>query len=276
MDWKRLLLGKWSWKRPFQSLFSIYLMLAVIAVFFADRLIFVPPPPSYAADFEGLIHLATEAGENIAALHYPSAPGKPTLLYSHGNAEDLGHAAPLYQAWRDEGFGVFAYDYPGYGQSTGTPDEASCNRSIQCAWNHLIRSGVPASSIVIVCRSVGGGPGTWLASRESPAGLALIAPFTSAFAVPVPFPLFPRDRFQNLKLIRTMRTPLLVLHGENDNIIPPAHGRKLVAASPASDKTFSLVSGAGHNDLFEIDGDGIIRRIADFALRVTVDGGQSK
>lgn len=269
MDWKRILIGKWSWKRPFQSLLSIYLILAVVAVFFADRIIFIPPAPSYASDFNGLIRLTTESGESVAALHYPARPGMPTLLYSHGNAEDLGQATEFYQAWHEMGFGVFAYDFPGYGQSTGTPDEASCNRSIQSAWNHLVRSGAPATSIVVVCRSVGGGPGTWLASREKPAGLVLIAPFTSAFAVPIPFPLFPRDRFPNLKLIRSLRTPLLVLHGENDEVIPPSHGRKLVEASPASDKTFSLIRGAGHNDLFEVDGDGIIQQIADFARRVS-------
>jgi abhydrolase domain-containing protein 17 len=268
MNWKRILIGKWSWKRPFQSLSAIYLILAIIAVLFADRIIFIPPSPSYQADFKDLIHLATEAGEGIAAVHYPAAPGMPTLLYSHGNAEDLGQAIELYQAWHEMGFGVFAYDYPGYGQSTGTPDEASCKRAIQSAWNHLIRSGVPASSMVVVCRSVGGGPGTWLASRENPAGLVLISPFTSAFAVPFPFPLFPRDRFPNLKLIRTMRTPLLVLHGENDEVIPNSHGRKLVEASMASDKTFSLIRDAGHNDLFEVAGDEILRKIGDFARRV--------
>lgn len=268
MDWKQLLIGEWNWKRPFKSLFSIYVVLAVVAVFFADRIIFIPPDPSYQPGFKGLIHLTTDAGEDIAAVHYAAAPGMPTLLYSHGNGEDLGQSSDLYQAWHGMGFGVLAYDYPGYGQSTGTPDEASCKRAVQSAWNHLIRSGVSAASVVVVSRSVGGGPGVWLASREHPAGLVLIAPFTSAFAVPVPFPLFPRDRFQNLKLIRNTRTPLLVIHGENDEVIPPSHGRKLVDASPANDKTFSLVQAAGHNDLFEVAGEGILRQIADFARRV--------
>lgn len=268
MNWRKRLIGEWNWKRPFKSLLWIYLILCVVAVFFADHLIFMPPAPSYPPELERLLRLKTGAGEEIAAVHFPAEKEMPTLLYSHGNAEDLGQAIDLYQAWHEEGFGVFAYDYPGYGQSSGSPSEASCEQAIQTSWDHLIRSGVPASSIVIVCRSVGGGPGVWLASHEKPAGVALIAPFTSAFAVPIPFPLFPRDRFPNLKRIRTIHTPLLVIHGENDEVIPASHGRKLVEESPASDKSFVPIPAAGHNDLFEVAGDEIIRRIADFARHV--------
>ena len=268
MDWKRVLIGEWSWMRPFKSLAAVYLILCFVAVFFADRLLFIPPDSSYGPDMDGLFTLRGAADEDIALLYYPAAEGMPTFLYSHGNAEDLGQALELYQVWRALGFGVLAYDYPGYGQSTGTPDEASCKRSIHAAWNHLQGLGIPAESIVIVGRSVGGGPSTWLASQVKPAGLVLIAPFTSAFRVSIPFPLFPRDRFQNLKLIRTMDTPLLVIHGENDGIIPVSHGRTLVEASPARDKAFVPVPDAGHDDLFEVAGDEIVAQIADFARRV--------
>jgi abhydrolase domain-containing protein 17 len=268
MNWRKVLLGEWNWKRPIKSLLSIYLILCIVAVFFADHLIFVPPAPSYGPDFDGLLHLETKTGESVAAIHHEAAAGMPTILYSHGNAEDLGQALELHQAWHEQGFGILAYDYPGYGCSAGRPNEASCERAIQAAWNHLIRSGVPASSIVIVSRSVGGGPGVWLASQENAAGMVLISPFTSAFAVPFPFPLFPGDRFPNLKRIREIKTPLLVIHGENDEVIPVAHGRNLVEASPAADKSFIPIQGAGHNDLFVVAGDEIIGRIADFARRV--------
>jgi pimeloyl-ACP methyl ester carboxylesterase len=193
-----------------------------------------------------------------------------TLLYSHGNAEDLGQSTMLYEIWKDAGFGVMAYDYPGYGQSSGKPDEASCERAIQAAWNHLIARGVPAGKIVIVGRSVGSGPATWLASRNPAAGLVLIAPFKSAFSVLCPVPLFPGDRFPNLKRIRDLRMPLLVLHGENDGVIDSSHGRQVVEESPAADKAFHLIPDAGHNDLFEVAGEEIIRVIDQFVRRVTM------
>lgn len=268
IDWKRILIGKWSWWRPLQSLAAVYLVLCFVAVFFADRLLFMPPVPSYAEDLDGLFQLSSGADEEIASLHYPAADGMPTFLYSHGNAEDLGQALGLYQVWRGTGFGVLAYDYPGYGESTGTPGEVSCKRAIFTAWKHLRGLGVPAESIVVVGRSVGSGPSTWLASQVKPAGLVLIAPFTSAFRVSIPFPLFPRDRFQNLKLIRTMETPLLVIHGENDEVIPVSHGRTLVEACAAGDKTFISIPDVGHDDLFDVAGDEIVGQIADFARRV--------
>jgi abhydrolase domain-containing protein 17 len=268
MRWRKILLGDWNWKRPLKSLLSIYLILCIVAVFFADRLIFLPPSPSYPHDLDGLIHLKTGPEEGVAAVHFKAAAGMPTILYSHGNAEDLGQSTGLYQEWHGRGLGVLAYDYPGYGCSPGSPTEASCERAIRAAWDHLIRSGVPASSIVIVCRSVGGGPGVWLASHEKPAGVVLISPFTSAFAVPIPFPLLPGDRFPNLKRIREIKTPLLVIHGENDGVIPVSHGRKLVEASPAADKSFVPIQVAGHNDLFVVAGDKIVGKIGDFALRV--------
>jgi len=268
MNWKRILIGEWSWWRPLQSLVFIYLMLVCVAVFFADGLIFMPPPASYQADAVNLLELETAKGEVITTLHLKAAAGRPTLLYSHGNAEDLGDSSELYAAWHAMGLGVAAYDYPGYGHSTGKPTEASCKRAVRAVWDHLVASGVPASSIVIVGRSVGSGPATWLASREKSAGLALIAPFTSAFAVRFPVPILPGDRFHNLKLIRRIDTPLLIIHGAKDSIIPSSHGGKLHAASPASDKTLHLIENAGHNDLFAIAGDEIIDSIHEFSQRV--------
>ena len=95
MNWKRVLIGEWNWKRPFKSLAWIYLILCLIAVFFADRLLFMPPVPSYGADLKGLFQLRTEKNEQIASIYLPAAEGLPTLLYSHGNAEDLGQALHL-------------------------------------------------------------------------------------------------------------------------------------------------------------------------------------
>lgn len=270
MKWKQILIGKWSWKRPFISLASVYLMLAMIAVFFADWLIFIPPSPSYTAVYSGLRFLKTAKGESIAFVHLPAAEGRPTLLYSHGNAEDLADSKTLYDEFHVSGLGVIAYDYPGYGLSTGTPDEASTQRAIMAVWKHLIASGISPSSIIITGRSVGGGPSVWLASQTEPAGLILISPFKSTFttAFDLPFPLFPRDRFPNLKRIRSLDRPLLVIHGEDDEVIPVSHGRALVEACASSDKKFHSISDAKHDDLFQIGGGEIFPLVRDFTERV--------
>lgn len=271
MNWKRILIGKWSWKRPFYSLAFIYGILFVIAVFFADRLIFIPPDSSYPPDLSGLEILADKDEDSLAFLHLKARPGMPTFLYSHGNAEDIGQSLELFQEWNVRGFGVLAYDYPGYGLSTGKPTENSVQSAALRAWGHLIESGVSEKSIVIVGRSVGSGPSVWLASSRRPAGLILISPFKSTFSVafPVPLPLFPRDRFPNLTRIRKITTPLLIIHGKNDEVIPFSHGKSLFENSPALDKKFVPIPDAGHNDLFSSASEKIIAETSAFASRVS-------
>ncbi len=267
MNWKRILIGKWSWKRPIYSLVSIYAILLLVSCTLTDRILFVPPPASYSGSYPDLDFVKTAKNESIAFIHLRAQKGKPTILYSHGNAEDLAQSSPIYEAMHAQGLGVFAYDYPGYGLSTGTPSEDSCQRAIQASWNHLKEIGIPSSSIVITGRSVGSGPSVWLASHEDPSALILIAPFRSVFttAFPTPFPLFPGDRFPNHKRIKKITAPLLIIHGENDRVIPSSHGKKLYKASPATTKEFLAIPQAGHNDLFKIAAEQIIQKVATFA-----------
>src|SRR5690606_6676732 len=123
-------------------------------------------------------------------------------------------------------------------------------------------------SIVIVGRSVGAGPSVWLAEREQPAGLILMAPFTSVYGVLMSDPFFPGDRFPNLKRISRVDCPLLIIHGSADSVIPPAHGKRLLEAAIAPDKRFLEIPDAGHNDLFSVAGDQIDEEIQTFTLRV--------
>ncbi|MBG7608576.1 MAG: alpha/beta hydrolase [Verrucomicrobia bacterium] len=272
MNWKRILIGKWSWKRPFISLVSIYALLLLASCTLADRILFAPPATSYTRSHPNLDFLKTPKNESIAFVHLPAEAGMPTILYSHGNTEDLAHSSQLYEELHTRGLGVFAYDYPGYGLSTGTPNEDSCQRAIQSSWNHLTKIGISTSSIIITGRSVGSGPSVWLASNQKPSALILISPFRSAFttAIPTPFPLFPGDRFPNHKRIKTINSPLLIIHGENDGVIPFRHGQKLFDASPATTKEFLKIPGAGHNDLFHVASKEIFTKIAEFALKETL------
>jgi len=237
-------------------------------VFFAERLIFMPPDPGYDDDAR-VLKLQSASGETIAAMYLPAKPGYPTFLYTHGNAEDLGTVKYQLQDWNAQGFGVLGYDFPGYGHSTGRVSEANCSTAISAAWDYLtVSQKVSPSSIIAIGRSVGGGPTVWLAEQKQPAGLVLLSPFTSAFAVRIPVPIFPCDRFPNLKRIPHVKCPLLVIHGEADTLISPSHGRKLVEAAMVSDKTFLGIPGAGHNDLLDVGGNRIDDTIRDFAMRV--------
>lgn len=267
MNWRKWVIGTWNWKRPLKSLAFIYGCLLIVAVFFAERLIFFPPAPGYE-DGSGLVKFQSTLGDTIAAIERPAKPGMPTILYTHGNGEDLGTVVDLVELWADEGFGVLAYDFPGYGHSTGKPLESHCEAAIEAAWKHLTGTRrIDPKSIVLISRSVGGGPTVWLAEHEKPAGMILMSPFTSAFAVRIPVPILPCDRFPNLKRIPQVSCPLLVIHGEADKLIPCSHGRKLIEAATVSDKRFLGIPGAGHDDLMEVGGHVVEDAIREFVIR---------
>lgn len=258
------------WLRLIRIIAITYAMFALFACTLADKLIFFPPRPGYSTQAPNLVHFQTSKDESIAALYYPAQAGQPTVLYSHGNAEDIAGSISLYQEWRRDGWGVLAYDYPGYGLSGGSPTARSSERSIEAAWQFLTAThGIDSGEILVIGSSVGGGPSTSLLKSHRPAGLVLISPFTSAFEVRPPAQyLVPGNRFHNLKRIKNSDVPLLVIHGENDRIIPASHGRAIIDASPAKPKRLLIVSDAGHNDLFYQAELEIFIAIRDFAAEI--------
>jgi abhydrolase domain-containing protein 17 len=264
MNWKRLLIGKWSWKRPFISLGSIYILLCLFAVFFADRMIFMPPDPNYADNLKGFTRIDSKKTGTIAAIHLKAKPGESTIIYSHGNAEDTGMCIDVIYALHRKGYGVIAYDYPGYGLSAGKPTESSTQEAIQATWDYAINSGIPESSIIILGQSIGSGPSVWLASHTKPAGLILISPLKSVYCVPFGRPIFPCDRFPNYKRIPKIHTPLLVIHSEQDEVIPFSHGKELFEISPASNKFLVPIKETGHNDMYHYASEEIFDAIDTF------------
>jgi abhydrolase domain-containing protein 17 len=251
---KRLVIGEFSWRRVRNSLVLIpvcvYLGLLVIGTFFADKVIFRPPYSSYKNNDLGLLKLSTASGESIGAKYYPSAEAKYTILFSHGNAEDIGHTEPFIGYLRDSGFNVMTYDYRGYGTSEGTPSEQNAYEDIDVAYRYLTEElRVPPNRIILHGRSLGGAVAVDLASREPVAGLIMESTFTSAFRVVTRWSMVPFDRFDSIGKMPRVRSPVLIIHGKRDRTIAFHHGEELFAAAPGV--KYSLwTEDAGHNDLF--------------------------
>lgn len=251
---RRLLIGEWSWKRLVRSLLFIYLCFALYVYFRADSMIFLPPPVSYQ-DTPEIIKVLVGDRDQISAIHLTNSQAKYTLLYSHGNAEDLGDIRPLLEELNRWGFNIFAYDYRGYGTSDGKPSERNPYADVEAAYRYLTQQlRVPIDRVIAYGRSVGGGPVVDLATRHAIAGLALENTFTSAFRVVVPFPLLPFDKFSNLSKIPRVKCPVLVMHGTDDRTIPFSHGQQLYAAA-SYPKMHLWIEGAGHNDFSIVAGD---------------------
>jgi abhydrolase domain-containing protein 17 len=236
-------------------LLVLYVGLMLFAHLVADRMIFLPPAASYEAGQLGVVHVPTDDGVQVAVLHLPNPDARFTILYSHGNAEDLGHLAPVLRELRDAGFAVIGYDYRGYGASTGGPPSAAgAYRDQQAVYRYATEQlGIPPSRIVLYGRSVGSGPATELAAREPVGGLILESAFTSTFVVMTRVRLLPFDRFPNLQRIGRVQAPVLIIHGTRDEVIPVRHGQRLYEAAPEPKQAF-WVEGAHHNDVYWVAG----------------------
>lgn len=251
---RRLLIPELSLVRIALSLVFVYAAVAAWVWLGSDRMIFLPPPPSYR-DGPSILKVPTAGGERIAAVYLPNPAGTYTMLFSHGNGEDLGWVLPLLPALRDLGFSVFAYDYRGYGLSEGRPSERNAYADIDGAYDYLTGElKTPPERIILYGRSLGAGSAVDLAARRPVGGLVLESPFLSAFRVMTRIVVFPFDKFRNEDKIGRVRCPVLVMHGEADDIVPFWHGRRLFEKAP-NPKIFVPIPGAHHNDFMWVAGD---------------------
>ena len=202
----------------------------------------------YGEFTEGYVDIGTN-GVKIAAIVLGPERGKKVILRCHGNAEDAANSLFVLQDLARRGFTVACVDYPGYGLSDGTPDEEGCYRNVHRLYDWLVeKRGFKPEDIIVDGFSIGSGPATELAATKPVGGLVLEAPFLSAPRAVTRIRILPIDPFPNLKMIKNVKCPVLIIHGTDDPVIPHGHGKELfeLANEP---KRFIPVPGAGHDDL---------------------------
>jgi uncharacterized protein len=231
----------------------------------------IPETPGAAGlDWEDLT-LDTADGERLHAWWVPTAADRlGHLLLCHGNAGNVGdrvlHAALLSAA----GFDVLLFDYRGYGRSTGRPGEEGTYTDARAALAALLaRPEVDAEHVIYLGESLGGAVAVDLALGHQPAGRVLRSAFAGIRAIArVHYPFLPAglipDAYPTLRRIPGLTAPLLVLHGDRDEIVPLAHGRQLFEAAPEP-KQMRVFPGVGHNDIVPVAGREIAATIARWA-----------
>ncbi|MFN6925313.1 MAG: alpha/beta hydrolase [Tabrizicola sp.] len=198
--------------------------------------------------------LPTPDGEAVVLWFAPPAPGRPAILFLHGNAGSIADRADRLAFYRARGYGTAFLSYRGYGGSSGTPSETGLALDALTAYRFLRDRGIAADRIVLVGKSLGTGVAVPLAARQPVGAVVLEAPFTAAvdiaaLAYPwVPVRLLMRDPFRSRARIGDLRAPLLVVHGERDAVIPFANGRALFDLAPQP-KTFLSLGPVGHEAL---------------------------
>lgn len=238
--------------------------LLIYAYFFADNIIFQPQNSSYRDDAK-IIKLITADGEKISAKFYENPNATHTILFSHGNAEDIGESDLMIAEFQKNGFAILAYDYRGYGTSEGKSSEEKSYQDINAAFDYLTNNlKITPEKIIIHGRSLGGAVSVDLASRKKVGGLIVESSFVSAFRVLTKYKILPFDKFQSLSKIKNVTCPILFIHGRKDRIISFWHGEKLFAE--ANNPKFSLwIDEADHNNVFEVGGKIYLKTIRDFA-----------
>jgi uncharacterized protein len=195
------------------------------------------------------------------------------VLLCHGNAGNVGDRLPHLALLSSAGFDILAFDYRGYGRSSGRPSEAGTARDARAARGALLRQdGVDRGRVLYLGESLGGAVALGLAVDRPPAGLILQSAFTSVRDMArLHYPFIPRglvpDAYPSLELIRRLDLPLLVLHGARDRIVPVLHGEALFEAAPGP-KRIEVFADAAHNDLIERAGARWVRAISAWATEV--------
>ncbi|KAE8687652.1 Calcineurin-like metallo-phosphoesterase superfamily protein isoform 1 [Hibiscus syriacus] len=235
----------------------------------AARFAFFPPdPPTYqvikeedgrlvlqgiTADKNMDVHvLDTKGGNKIIATFWKHPVARLTILYSHGNAADLGQMHELFIELRSHlRVNIMSYDYSGYGASTGKPTEFNTYYDIEAVYNCLKKEyGVKQEDLIVYGQSVGSGPTLHLASRlKKLGGVVLHSAILSGLRVLYPVKMtFWFDIFKNIDKIRHVNCPVLVIHGTDDEIVEWTHGKRLWEL--AKEKFDPLwVEGGGHCNL---------------------------
>lgn len=264
------------------ALLTLYGVLAVAMYCYQRKLIYRTSPLRVAPADAGLddiaeISLLTPDGERLIAWYGAAAAGQPTLLYFHGQSGNLARRTERIRFYRASGLGVFMLGYRGSSGSTGLPSEAANVADAKLCRDWLIGQGVPAERIIAYGESLGTGIAARLGAETEVGGVILDSPFTSLVEVAVarhpwlPVEPFMLDRYETIKIVGTITAPLLVLHCEQDPIVPIAMGYRVYEAASEPKRLATFAEGK-HLNHTQFGSFTIVREFLDDCLAPTGRG----
>ncbi|MGH2752612.1 MAG: alpha/beta hydrolase [Actinomycetota bacterium] len=244
----------------------VVLLLAVAGLLYAglvlleDRFIYFPSraitatPADVSLEFED-VYFEPPDGVRLHGWWVPGDAHDVTLLWLHGNAGNLGDRVGILELLHDElGASIFMFDYRGYGRSEGKPSEQGLYADARAALEALrSHGGAESHDVVLYGQSLGAAVAVELASARPTRAVVLEAPFTSVPDMArhhygfLPVASLLRSSFDTEARISDIDAPLLVMHGDRDDIVPLNMGERVFAAA-REPKEFNVLEGAGHND----------------------------
>lgn len=253
--------------------YSIFDRPEVLEILFYPRPDWAEPPPGVEAH---LVPLAE--GLSLSCRYYPASPSSPLILFFHGNGEvasDYDMIAPLYNGL---GIGLFVGEYRGYGRSGGTPTLSSIIRDAHEVFRYVFQKLVappPGRRLFLMGRSLGSRPAVDLAAHYGDkvsgliveSGSASVARLLRFLSPSTPMPNVEKLEKDNEALLQSIETPLLIIHGEQDMLIPVPSALYLHDKIGSKEKTLVIIPGAGHNDVLLLGMDEYLTSLRQFVFR---------
>jgi fermentation-respiration switch protein FrsA (DUF1100 family) len=262
--------------------------LAILLLLYTQqrRLLFPASPVRVTAAQAGLsdmqdVAITTPDGERLVAWWKPPEPGRALILYFHGNGGSLLNRRERVRLLTRDGRGVLIVSYRGYSGSTGSPSEDGLRIDARAARDWL--SSYQPERIVLYGESLGTGVAVRLATERPVGGVVLDAPYTSTADVAkgvywfLPIALLMRDQFRSVDLMGEIKVPLLIMHGEEDSVIPIALSELLFKAANEP-KRYVRLPGVDHVSILESGGiDGVRVFLGEVEAKLAGSGfGQSQ
>ncbi|WP_437190620.1 alpha/beta hydrolase [Planctomicrobium sp. SH527] len=214
-------------------------------------------PPTLDANAE-FVKLDTPGGQIEVILLRPtnqsSSVNAPLMVYCHGNKKAIDLVVDQFDDFRNNGVAILLAEYPGYGRSVGVASEKAIQQSQVAAYDWAIQQpGIDANRVIGYGRALGGGAICALARERQFNAVVLESTFSSITSAAKarfgPFSYFVTNTFNNLEVVPNLNVPILILHGDRDELLPFFHAEQLHDANPSSE----LISlSGGHTDCVEV------------------------
>lgn len=215
----------------------------------------VPPALDPRAEF---VKLDTPGGQIEVILLRPTnhstSANAPLMVYCHGNKKAIDLVVDQFDDFRSNGVAVLLAEYPGYGRSVGVASEKAIQQSQVAAYDWAIQQpGIDASRVIGYGRALGGGAICALARERKFNAIVLESTFSSITNAAKsrfgPLSYLITNTFNNLEVVPNLNVPMLILHGDRDELLPYFHAEQLHSANPSSE----LISlSGGHTDCVEV------------------------
>jgi len=244
----------------------LYLSFTALLYSFQRKITFNPSPEIPSIRDAGIktfqqLRIKTSDGLENTAWYSPALKAAPTIVYFQGNAGNIAERAYKAKLFIDQGYGFLFVGYRGYNGDDGQPTEQGLYRDAKAALDFLRQQDISTSRWILYGESLGTGVAVEMAADLAKSGtpvkaVILETPYTSLIDIALNrYPVIPaqillKDRFENDAKIKSIDTPVMIFHGDQDRVIPQFFGKKLfdLANQP---KTSVWIKGGAHGDLYE-------------------------